>query len=169
MRKFLLIVVLTAFMGNGVKAQLVSPGGENLIVSEQPVSEYAQTLKRFMEASGILKMFNELIPQTFGMLQKKFPNVPAAEWEQLQKANTPATLIDNIIKAFVPVYEKVFTKADLEELIKFYETPLGKKMAAAQPLIIQGTNSLMGQVQRPILQKVHQYLMEKGYISAPTR
>ncbi|MCI5072522.1 DUF2059 domain-containing protein [bacterium] len=37
----------------------------------------------------------------------------------------------------VPVYAKHFTDKDIDGLIKFYKTPLGKKLLEKQPLIMQ--------------------------------
>lgn len=36
-----------------------------------------------------------------------------------------------------PVYEKHLTEADLNEVIKFYNSPVGKKLAGKTPAITQ--------------------------------
>ena len=36
----------------------------------------------------------------------------------------------------VPVYQKSISIADLKEINKFYQTPVGKRISAAQPKIL---------------------------------
>lgn len=47
-----------------------------------------------------------------------------------------------IFQGVAAIYENHFTAAELEELILFYESPLGRKTIAAQPTITQATAEL---------------------------
>ncbi len=47
-----------------------------------------------------------------------------------------------IFQGIAEIYEKNFTPAEIEELIAFYESPLGRKSIAAQPAISQATAEL---------------------------
>ena len=42
---------------------------------------------------------------------------------------------DNINELYVPVYKKYYTLEELKAYVDFYETPLGKKVAATTPLL----------------------------------
>ena len=42
-------------------------------------------------------------------------------------------MYDKMIKAVIPVYKKYLTLDDLKEIIKFYETPVGKKLSEMNP------------------------------------
>ncbi len=37
----------------------------------------------------------------------------------------------------VPIYASHFSQAELEQLVRFYESPLGKRLNEVQPLIVQ--------------------------------
>lgn len=163
MKKILLIVVLAVFAWTGVQAQVVNPSVP-VAAPAQPSKEYVETLKKFMEVSGAMEVFKNMIPQMFAMLKQQVPNVPAEVWTQMEKDVTPANLMDDIVTAFAPEYEKLLSKADLEELIKFYETPVGKKLAATQPMIMQGTTQVSQQIGMQVMQQVQKTLQEKGYI-----
>lgn len=47
-----------------------------------------------------------------------------------------------IFNGIAGIYEDNFTPAELEELIQLYESPLGRKLIAAQPAIAQATAEL---------------------------
>ena len=47
-----------------------------------------------------------------------------------------------IFQGVAKIYENNFTPAELEELILFYDSPIGRKIIAAQPAITQATAEL---------------------------
>ena len=164
MKKIFLIVVMAVFACTGAFAQVVKPDMPSSNLPAQPSPEYVETLKKYMEVSGAADIFKNLIPNIFAALKGQLPNVPADVWAQLEQECNDPQLFDKVVAAFAPVYEKLLTKEDLEEIIKFYETPVGQKFAKAQPMIMDGTAQVMQQVQMPIMQKIQQTLQEKGLL-----
>jgi len=47
-----------------------------------------------------------------------------------------------IFKGVAAIYEKNFTPAELEELIVFYDSPIGRKILSAQPAVTEATTEL---------------------------
>jgi hypothetical protein len=45
--------------------------------------------------------------------------------------------IDEMINALVPIYQKHFSKADLDGILAFYTSPVGQKLQSEQPAIMQ--------------------------------
>lgn len=60
-------------------------------------------------------------------------------------------LIDNI---YYPVLSTHFTVSEVEELIKFYESPLGQKYLSVSPTVMQESSALINQKYMPQLQKI---------------
>ena len=116
MKRILLIVVLAVFACTGSFAQ-VNPTMPTTNLPTQPSPEYVETLKKYMEVSGAADMYKNLVPQMFAALKQQLPNVPADVWDSLEKELNTPTLFDDIVKAFAPVYEKLLTKEDLEEIM----------------------------------------------------
>ncbi len=57
--------------------------------------------------------------------------------------------IDDMTQAMIPVYQKHFTKGDLEAMTAFYSSPVGQKVLQELPAVMQeGNQSMM-----PILSK----------------
>jgi hypothetical protein len=71
--------------------------------------------------------------------------------------------MDDLVTLLAPVYEKHLTEADLNEVIKFYNTPAGKKLAQKNPAIMQDS-MVAGQTWgMKVAEKVQAKLKEKGY------
>jgi uncharacterized protein len=41
----------------------------------------------------------------------------------------------DLLSLYIPIYKKHFNEADLQELIQFYESPIGKKLVEKTPQI----------------------------------
>ncbi len=46
-------------------------------------------------------------------------------------------MVDDMINAIVPIYQKHFSKADLDGILAFYTSPVGQKLQSEQPAIMQ--------------------------------
>lgn len=47
------------------------------------------------------------------------------------------TPIDEMVEAIVPIYRRHLTKSDVEEMIRFYDSPVGQKLLREQPQMLQ--------------------------------
>lgn len=78
-----------------------------------------------------------------GMEQGLRHKVPNPTPEQLKVVHTiiDAALddlpIDEHIKALIPIYQRHFSKADVDEMIRFYASPVGQKYLHEQPQMMQ--------------------------------
>lgn len=45
--------------------------------------------------------------------------------------------LDEMVNAIIPIYQRHLTKADIDELIRFYSSPVGQKLLREQPQILQ--------------------------------
>ncbi len=100
-------------------------------------------IRRLMELTGAAKL-----GQTVGdrMLEQLRPAIlhslpPGERSEQI--ADAFATKFkarvnsESLGKLIIPIYDKYLTREDLEGLIQFYQTPLGRKMIRVLPQISQ--------------------------------
>ena len=62
----------------------------------------------------------------------------------------------------VPIYAKYYTQQDMDDLIAFYDTPLGKKLSTVQPQITLESMSVAQQWAAEIGQKVAAKIMQSG-------
>ena len=109
-----------------------------LIISSTAFSqtdkEYSQTLKKFFEISGNNATANAGLEQMIEIFKPQFPNIDAKEWDKIYNDVIKESM-NEYIEISIPIYQKYLSKSDLEEMIKFYQTPIGQKFAQSNALI----------------------------------
>jgi hypothetical protein len=93
----------------------------------------AADIKKLMTLTGAGNLGIQAMTQMLGVLKQATPKVPEAFWVEFQKEVNPDDLVDRV----VPIYAKHLSHPEIKELIRFYETPLGKKLIATLPAITQ--------------------------------
>ncbi len=109
-----------------------------LIISSTAFSqtdkEYSQTLKKFFEISGNNATANAGLEQMIEIFKPQFPNIDAKEWDKIYNDVIKESM-NEYIEISIPIYQKYLSKSDLEEMIKFYQTPIGQKFSQSNTLI----------------------------------
>jgi hypothetical protein len=62
-----------------------------------------------------------------------------------------------------PIYDKYYTEADIDQLITFYNSPIGKKSVELMPVIMQESMSVGQEWGKKIAEKIAKKLKDKGY------
>ena len=102
----------------------------------QSNTSYSATLKKMLQVAGAEATFSVAIKQMIGMFKEQKSEVPDSVWNALE-AEFANTSMDELVTMLVPVYEKHLSEKDLQEMIAFYQTPVGKKYAEKSPFIMQ--------------------------------
>jgi len=71
--------------------------------------------------------------------------------------------IDELVEMLAPVYKKHLSEDDLDKIIQFYNTPVGKKLAEATPAITQESMQVGQQWGMKVGQIVADKLEKAGY------
>ncbi len=95
---------------------------------------YAETLETMFDVSGVEGTYQAALAQMFTIFKQQYTDVDESMWTELEAEFNKAAM-DDLIEILVPIYEKHLTIEDLQGIITFYETPVGKKYAAQTPLI----------------------------------
>lgn len=121
-----------------------APAGDAL-PPDAPTRDQVMTLldqlqaRRTMEAAmnQMKDMMKQSAEESF---RRQHPNATAKDLKTLRGVIDDAVgviSLDEMINAVIPIYQRHLTKADLEELIRFYGSPVGQKMIREQPQILQ--------------------------------
>jgi len=130
MKRNLAITLLTVTM--------VMVGGFSLLRADdnkstaKPTATKEAKIRRLlntMQAGDMGKQVMERMSATF----RRMPNLPAGFIDEFQKSVDPQELVD----LTVPIYDKYLTEEDIDGLIKFYNSPVGKKFVSVQGAIMQ--------------------------------
>lgn len=133
-----------------------------VITSASSQDSYTILVKKYFEASGSAEAFKGAITSMMTNIKTMNNQVPDEFWKEMEKEMLN-TSIDDLVKMMVPVYKAHLTEADLKDIVKFYETPSGKKLAQKTPVITQESMQA-GQVWgQAVAAKVMKKMQEKGY------
>ena len=119
MKKLVLLCGALALLALGVRAQ---------------TPEYTAKMTRMLELSGSDAVMKELPKQMIGMMKQQSPSVSEATWNAVTE-KAKKFFSDNLVKVYVPIYQKHLTLDDLKKIVAFYESPAGKKLGAVTPAI----------------------------------
>ena len=123
---------------------------------------YTKTLKEYFEVSGSLNVFKTAVSEMITNMKVMNSTVPEEFWKEMEKEML-GTSIDDLISTLEPVYKKHLTESDLKDVIKFYKTPAGKKLAQESPSLTQESMQAGQRWGQSIAGKVLQKMKEKGY------
>lgn len=90
-----------------------------------------------------------------------FPDVPGEFWDRM----VDVVETDDLMDILVPIYRKHFTAEDVAGLIRFYESPLGRKLIEAQPDMTRESMVAGEEWGRTIAEKVIDMMASDGYYS----
>ena len=88
--------------------------------------------------------------------------------------------VDEMLEATIPVYQKHWTKGDVDAMVAFYSTPTGQKilrelpttmaeaMQAMQPIMQKKMNGMLERVQQEVAQMVKDSKIKAGQNSQAT-
>jgi uncharacterized protein len=130
-----------------------------------------EQLIRLFDAMEVQKQMASMVTAVGSNLEKMMPssmgNLSAKQQADMAKLNTEMfakmmtpEFIDSYLEELVPIYQRHFTKIEVDELISFYASPVGQKLLHEQPLLTQES---LGKIM-PLMQKrVQDVMTEMNY------
>ncbi len=108
--------------------------------SGAPDPERLKVARRVVQASGAEAIILKSIELTLPAQRAQSPTIPPEFWDRFAaKARADVGLL---VDSLAPVYAVRFSKAELEQLLAFYESPVGRHVVAEQPAVAQESQQL---------------------------
>ena len=150
MKKF--CVLLVAFGASCLLAPTAEP--------QTPVSpEMEATVRELMEVTGVADVGAQMMEQMLEPMKRQMPDVPDDVWTGIfAKVD-----MDGLIDLSIPIYAKHFEQSEIEELVAFYRTPVGRKAVSMMPVIMQETIVVGQQWGQTEARRMFQELRALGY------
>lgn len=133
-----------------------------LVARAQENKAYEAAVTKMLEVSKSMDAMKQLAPQIVTMVKQQAPEAPQEFWNDLEK--TMVVMYDQIIKAMIPIYQKYLTLNDIQGIIAFYETPVGKKLAESNTKIAVESMPIAQQIAMQTMQQLMESAKTKGYI-----
>lgn len=110
------------------------------MAAQEPAASKEQRVRELLVLMGAGDMGVQIVDQMIDNMKAIAPEAPTELWTAFRQKVKSGDLVDMLI----PVYAKHLELADVEELIRFYRTPTGRRFLEKQPLIMQ-ESMLIGQ------------------------
>lgn len=98
-------------------------------VADTPKPPSEAQVRQLMDVFGIDRMLAQMNRQMVAMMQQQMPCVPASYWQGFIDEDAARELTGRM----VPIYQRHFSAADIEGLLGFYRSPLGRKVVTEMP------------------------------------
>src|SRR5690554_4502018 len=99
-------------------------------------TEYKELLIEMFELNGTEATNKAVMGQMIEIFKQHYPNVPSETWDDFGN-EFRQTSLNELIEMLMPIYYKYLTKSDIQELIRFYRTPVGMKYAKNTPFLVE--------------------------------
>jgi hypothetical protein len=145
------------------------------VAQEEPLTDSKRAdidqLLQLTTASLLVQLWSDIaVKDITESMTAAMPGLPATATD-VAVDETRKVIRDHaneFLKQFYPVYNKLFTRAEIRELLTFYKTPLGEKLRGAAPLLMS-EGLLAGQKEAKTLypditQRVIARLQKEGFI-----
>ena len=113
-----------------------------------------------MELTGSGKLGIQVMQNMVSTFKTYYSNVDTTFWVDFMKEVRPETIVDLI----VPVYDRNFSDAEIDGMLAFYSSPVGRQMLAKLPVVLQESMEVGKTWGAELSKKIIQQLRQKGYI-----
>ena len=131
------------------------------VIHCQPNEAKIRDIKRYIEVSNQKDQFIQLMDMMLEQYTEMLDIVPGEAWNSIRASINDE--IDEIIDLLVPIVDKYFTHDDITELIKFYESPIGKKLNDVTPQMMSELYEVGSNWGERLAENILNKLIELGY------
>jgi hypothetical protein len=113
-------------------------------------------IRKLMAVTQSAQLGQQMMDSMFGQLAQLYPTVPESLWTELK-----AAFDGDELSALI--YDKHFSQQEIETLLAFYESPVGRKMIERMPLVLQEAMQVGNAWGRAKTEEVIRKLKERGF------
>jgi hypothetical protein len=149
MRKYCLIIV--SFLLLCFTPALMAQG-------TTPAATKEANIRRLLKLTDASGTFKRSIEAQMNTMRVAMTQIPAQFWDEVLKEVSAEKFIELVI----PIYDRHFSSEEIEGMIAFYETPLGKKFISTLPQIISESAAAGDKYGQEIANKVIKKMQAEG-------
>ena len=117
------------------------------------------SIREYLQASGQEAALAEGVKQMAPALRQAVKDMPEELFRELMRTDLYAT-------AMVPIYRRHFSEADLQEMIAFFRTPIGMKLAAKAPALQM---EMLEASRQQAMRQIINYQVQRGQFTVEPR
>jgi uncharacterized protein len=164
-----LFIAVTSCASTGDNAPTqVSPAADSPSVSSPSVAVGAMPskeddIRKMLHLTGAGKIGEQIMDQMFDTLRQSMRQVPQHVWDEIINEFKVEFAADKLIEMNVPIYARHFSQDEIRELIAFYESPIGRKLASVTPLLAKESFEVGVAHGQRVMSNVLERLQSRGY------
>jgi len=116
-------------------------------------------IRKLIELTGAANISADALQKMIEPLKANYPQVPEEFWNTFIHEVHSDELIDLVI----PIYDKYYTRDEIEELTRFYQSPVGQKTIKVLPKLSAEAIDAGQEWGRMVADRAMRKLREKGY------
>lgn len=120
----------------------------------------AKSVRELMTLTGSGKIGVQVMRNMMPALKRMLPKVPDSFWTEFMKSVHP----EDLTALIVPIYQEHFTEEDIQNTIKFYKSPTGKKVIRMLPVIMQESMQVGQQWGQKLAQQAYEKAKKENLI-----
>jgi uncharacterized protein len=111
-------------------------GASGMAAAEDSAKQ--KDIRRLLLLTGSDKLGEQVVDQMIAQFKNMAGSkIPAALWVKVREE----VKVEELMNLIIPIYDKHLSHPDIKAIIKFYQSPAGKKFIAALPQITQESMS----------------------------
>lgn len=103
------------------------------VVAQESQASSETQVRELMKLTGAAQVGMQVMDMMTTQMKSIIPDAPVEFWTEFRKEVDPEDLIEQII----PIYQRHLTADEVDFLIDFYSSPMGRSFVAKQPAIMQ--------------------------------
>lgn len=116
-------------------------------------------IRKLLNLTGAGQLGVQMARQMMAQLRPLIPSAPQSFWDEFASKLNP----DDLVEKVIPIYARHLSAKDVKELIAFYESPVGRKLVAVQPQILQESMAAGQEWGREMAEGLVRTAREKGF------
>jgi hypothetical protein len=129
-----------------------------LMAQSSPAEKKEANIRKLLTLTDAKGVFKHAIDTQISAAKTNGIRIPPKFWDEVMKAIDP----DKFIELLIPIYDKHFSDEEIEGLIAFYETPLGKRLISELPPIMTESAAVGDKYGQEIANQVIQKMKAEG-------
>ena len=132
-------------------------------LAESADNQKTAAIHRLLEVTGAIAMCSQMVDQLLAIQAQAQPAIPAEVWTDIREEID----FSEFEPAMVHIYDKHFSAEEIQGLLAFYESDIGRRFIEKQPAIVQDSMAAGQAWAIGIQEKLRTKLEERGF--KPTR
>ena len=162
MKRLLITAVLClAFTCHG----LAQENAANAPASKDDVEKYLQAIHShdmmLSIVAAMAKPMQQMVHDQYAKAKDKLPPDFEDRMNKMMDDMLKSMPFDDMMQSMVPVYQKHFTKGDMDALVAFYSSPTGQKLLRETPAVMGESMQAMMPIMQQYMEVVNQRVQQE--------